>query len=129
MPLHVANGNYDFAVTGVDWYLEHLYRFPGSPITKVLDLGFGWVRIVVVVTEDMPVNSIGDIRQLLQNGKMKSLRVASEYINIADRYLNQNHMNPYKLIPTWGASEVFLPEDADVLIENTQTGKQRRNVL
>ncbi len=123
MPLHVANGNYDFAVTGKDWYLDHLYRFPSSPITKVLDLGFGWVRIVVVVTEDMPVDTIGDIRRLLQSGKMKSLRVASEYINIADRYLNENHMNPYKLIPTWGASEVFLPEDADVLIENTQTGK------
>jgi ATP phosphoribosyltransferase len=29
---------------------------------------------------------------------------------------------PYKLIPTWGASEAFLPEDADVLIENTETG-------
>jgi ATP phosphoribosyltransferase len=29
---------------------------------------------------------------------------------------------PYKVIPTWGASEAFLPEDADVLIENTETG-------
>ena len=123
MPLHVANGNYDFAVTGKDWYLDHLYRFPSSPITKVLDLGFGWVRIVVVVTEEMPVESIADIRRLLQSGKMRSLRVASEYINIADRYLQENHMTPYRLIPTWGASEVFLPEDADVLIENTQTGK------
>ncbi len=26
------------------------------------------------------------------------------------------------MIPTWGASEAFLPEDADVLIENTETG-------
>jgi ATP phosphoribosyltransferase len=34
-----------------------------------------------------------------------------------------NRINPYKLIPTWGASEAFLPEDADMLIDNTQTGK------
>jgi ATP phosphoribosyltransferase len=27
------------------------------------------------------------------------------------------------VIPTWGASEAFLPEDADLLIENTQTGR------
>jgi ATP phosphoribosyltransferase len=28
----------------------------------------------------------------------------------------------YWVIPTWGASEAFLPEDADLLIENTETG-------
>ncbi|MBA7697289.1 ATP phosphoribosyltransferase [subsurface metagenome] len=27
------------------------------------------------------------------------------------------------MIPTWGASEAFLPEDADLLIENAQTGR------
>ena len=26
------------------------------------------------------------------------------------------------MIPSWGATESFLPEDADVLIENTETG-------
>ncbi|GAJ05735.1 unnamed protein product, partial [marine sediment metagenome] len=26
-------------------------------------------------------------------------------------------------IPTWGATEAFLPEDADLLIENTETGQ------
>jgi ATP phosphoribosyltransferase len=29
----------------------------------------------------------------------------------------------YRVIPTWGASEAFVPEDADLLIENTQTGR------
>jgi ATP phosphoribosyltransferase len=29
----------------------------------------------------------------------------------------------YRVVPTWGASEAFLPEDADLLIENTQTGR------
>jgi ATP phosphoribosyltransferase len=29
----------------------------------------------------------------------------------------------YRIIPTWGATEAFLPEDADLLIENTQTGQ------
>jgi len=26
-------------------------------------------------------------------------------------------------VPTWGATEAFLPEDADILIENTETGR------
>ena len=51
------------------------------------------------------------------------LRVASEYVNIADKYARDNHLGAYRVVPTWGASEAFLPEDADLLIENTQTGR------
>jgi len=51
------------------------------------------------------------------------LRVASEYINIADKYARDNHLGFYRVVPTWGATEAFLPEDADLLIENTQTGR------
>jgi len=29
----------------------------------------------------------------------------------------------YRVVPTWGASEAFLPDDADLLIENTETGR------
>ncbi|MBA7589034.1 ATP phosphoribosyltransferase [subsurface metagenome] len=50
-------------------------------------------------------------------------RVASEYVNIADKYARDNHLGLYRVIPTWGASEAFLPEDADLLIENTETGR------
>jgi ATP phosphoribosyltransferase len=51
------------------------------------------------------------------------IRVASEYVNIADKYARDKHLGRYKVIPTWGASEAFLPEDADLLIENTETGE------
>lgn len=123
MPLQVANGNFDLAITGEDWLLEHLYRFPSSPVRKLFALGFGKVKIVAAVSRDMPVANIDDLRSLIQNGKIVPLRVASEYISIADKYLRDNHISPYKLIPTWGASEAFLPEDADLLIDNIQTGK------
>jgi ATP phosphoribosyltransferase len=123
MPLQVANGNFDLAITGKDWLLDHLYRFPSSPVTKLVDLGFGGVRVVAVVSHDLPVTTIEDLKKLVVNGTLTPLRVASEYINIADKYLRDNHVSWYKLIPTWGASEAFLPEDADLLIENTQTGK------
>lgn len=123
MPLQVANGHFDLAITGKDWLLDHLNRFPSSPVTKLVDLGFGGVRVVAVVSQDLPVTSISDLKKLVLAGDLSPLRVASEYINIADKYLRDNHVSWYKLIPTWGASEVFLPEDADLLIENTQTGK------
>jgi ATP phosphoribosyltransferase len=123
MPLQVANGNFDLAITGKDWLLEHLSRFPSSPVKELLDLGFGMVRIVAAISQNMPVNDINDLRAFIQSGKFAPLRVASEYISIADKYLRDNYINPYKLIPTWGASEAFLPEDADLLIDNAQTGK------
>jgi len=126
MPLQVANGNFDLAITGEDWLREHLYRFPSSPVKKLFALGYGTVRVVAAVSQEMPVDNIGELRKLVQGNLDYSeapLKVASEYVNIADRYLQENRINPYRLIPTWGASEAFLPDDADVLIDNVQTGK------
>jgi ATP phosphoribosyltransferase len=122
MPLQVANGNFDLAVTGKDWLTEHLYRFPSSPVTELLDLKFGKVKIVAVVSEDLSVDDVYSLRQLNAE-RLTPIRVASEYVNIADKYAGDNHLGMYRAIPTWGASEAFLPEDADLLIENTQTGK------
>ncbi len=119
MPLQVANGNFDLAITGRDWLRDHCFRFPSSPVEEILELGFGRVRIVVVVTQDLPVSSTEGLMKLKRES---ALRVASEYVNIADKYTHDNHLTPCKIIPTWGASEAFLPEDADVLIENTETG-------
>lgn len=123
MPQQVANGNFDLAITGRDWLADHLSRFPSSPVEMRLDLGFGRVRIVAAMSQDLPVRSIADLRNIMAEGKLAPLRVCSEYVNITDKYLWENRLSPYRLIPTWGASEAFLPDDADLLIENTQTGK------
>lgn len=123
MPQQVANGNFDLAITGRDWLLDHLYQFPSSPVTSLLDLGFGWVKIVAVVAEQAPADSIEGVKTLIALGKMTPLRIATEYINIADKYLRDRHIQRYRVIPTWGATEVYLPEDADMLIENTETGQ------
>jgi len=123
MPVQVANGNFDLAITGEDWLYDHLYRFPGSPVKEILKLGVGKVRIVAVVSNKLPVDSPQGLRELLRKNGLSALRIASEYTSIADRYARDNHLSPYRLIPTWGASEAFLPEDADLLIENVQTGR------
>jgi ATP phosphoribosyltransferase len=122
MPLQVANGNFDLAITGRDWLREHLYRFPSSPVTELSDLKFGWVRVVAVVSNDLSVDDVDNLRQFNAE-RLVPLRVASEYVNIADKYARDNHLGMYRVIPTWGASEAFLPEDADLLIENTETGR------
>ncbi len=121
MPLQVANGNFDLAISGRDWLREHLYQFPSSPVKELLDLKLGGVKIVAVVSNTLSISDVSGLREF--NTKQSvPLRVASEYVNIADRYARDNHL-AYRIIPTWGASEAFLPEDADLLIENTQTGR------
>jgi ATP phosphoribosyltransferase len=122
MPLQVANGNFDLAITGKDWLLEHLYQFPSSPVKELVDLKFGKVKIVAVVSKDLPVNDVYSYRQL-GTERLTPFRVASEYVNITDKYARENRLGRYRIVPTWGASEAFLPEDADLLIENTQTGR------
>lgn len=123
MPLQVANENFDLAVTGRDWLRDHLYRFPSSPVEEILDLRFGGVTIVAVVSRDLPVDDANELKGLVKRGRLPVIRVASEYVNIADKYARDRHLERYKVIPTWGASEAFLPEDADLLIENTETGE------
>jgi len=122
MPLQVANGSFDLAITGRDWLMEHLYQFPSSPVKELLDLKFGRVKIVAVVSKDLPVDDAYSLRKQGVD-RLVPFRVASEYVNIADKYARDNHLGLYRMIPTWGASEAFLPEDADLLIENTQTGR------
>jgi ATP phosphoribosyltransferase len=122
MPLQVASGNFDLAITGRDWLREHLYQFPTSPVKELVDLGSGRVKIVAVVSNDMPVTDASDLRKLSAEQAIP-LRVASEYINIADKYARDNRLGLYRVVPTWGATEAFLPEDADLLIENTETGR------
>jgi ATP phosphoribosyltransferase len=122
MPLQVANGNFDLAITGQDWLTEHLYQFPSSPVTELVNLKFGRVRIVAVVSKDLPVTDGYELRQFYAS-QTAPIRVASEYVNIADKYARDNQLGMYRVIPTWGASEAFVPEDADLLIENTETGR------
>jgi len=122
MPLQVANGNFDLAITGRDWLMEHLYQFPSSPVTELVDLKLGSVKIVAVVSKLLPISDVNGLREFNARQTVP-LRVASEYVNTADKYARDNHLGLYRVVPTWGASEAFLPEDADLLIENTQTGR------
>ena len=121
MPLQVANGNFDLAVTGLDWLTDHLISFPSSPAAQLVDLQSAKVRMVAVVGNDVPADDIASLRKLVAE-RSEPFRVASEYIAIADKYARDNHLGLYKVVPTWGATEAFLPEDADMLIENTETG-------
>jgi ATP phosphoribosyltransferase len=121
MPLQVANSKFDLAITGQDWVKEHLYKFPSSPIIQLVDLRYSRVKIVVALHNSVPINDVAGLRQVVTSREWK-LRIASEYVSIADKFARDNRLGMYQIIPTWGATEAFIPDDADLLIENTETG-------
>jgi ATP phosphoribosyltransferase len=123
MPQQVALGNFDLAICGRDCLLEHLYRFPASPVTEAADLGGGQFDLSAVVSRDLPADSLAQAMAIWKAEGIGSIRVASEFPAIADNYARANHFWRYQVIPIGGASEGFVPEDADLLIEGVQTGR------
>ena len=53
----------------------------------------------------------------------KALVIAAEFPATADHYARSRHFWRYQVMPIAGASEGFVPEDADMLIEGTETGR------
>jgi ATP phosphoribosyltransferase len=75
------------------------------------------------VSEDLPASTIDEALQLWRDEGKPLLRVAAEFPATADHYARSRHFWRYQVIPIAGASEGFVPEDADLLIEGTETGK------
>ncbi len=123
MPQMVALGFFDVAFTGRDCVLEHLYRFPSSPVAIALDLGRAAFNMSAVVSADLPVGSIQEALGWWRGEGKPLIRIASEFVAIADHYARTRHFWRYQVIPTAGASEGFVPDDADLLIEGTETGR------
>jgi ATP phosphoribosyltransferase len=126
MPSHVANANFDLAVTGTDWCNEHRLRFPGSPVVERLKLGFGKVRIVAAAHKDMGNTLETFLQNFRKDNQNRPMRIASEYVYISDYYALSKQLYPYRIIMTYGATESLIPEDADLIVENTETGNTLR---
>jgi ATP phosphoribosyltransferase len=123
MPQQVALGNFDLAMTGRDMLREHLLAFPSSPVEEVVDFGRSRYGIAAVVDEALPAETISDALGLWRASGRTVIRVASEYPSIADHYARTHHFGRYRVLPVTGASEGFVPEDAEVLVEGSETGK------
>jgi ATP phosphoribosyltransferase len=100
-------GSHDAGFTGIDWIRES-----GADVEDVLDLGFDKVRIVAAVPQDYDEAKL----------RSKRLVVATEYVNLAESWLKSSGYQ-YQILRTYGATEVFPPDDADMIIDNTSSGQ------
>lgn len=127
MPRAVALGLYDLALTGRDWLAAHAAAYPGAPVVELADLRRSRYELGAVVPEALPATSIAEaVAYWRRDDPARPIRVASEYAALADHYARERHLGRYRVIPISGASEGFVPEDADILIEGTETGTTLR---
>lgn len=139
IPISVAEGLYDLGITGSDWIRE-----ANANIEVLQDLEYGRVRLVLAVPKSWKkIESLTDLlRNLLSEGK--NVRISTEYLNITREYVKANpyyrevfgSREPMIVTPWWkegdnpkvtiflsfGATEAKPPEDADAIIDLTETG-------
>ncbi len=127
MPRAVALGLFDLALTGRDWLAVYGAIFPASPVVELCDLRRSVYRLGAVVPEALPAASIEEaIAYWRRDDPGRVIRLASEYAALADQYARDRHLGRYRVIPIAGASEGFVPEDAEILLEGTETGTTLR---
>lgn len=101
-------GTRDIGFAGADWVAEQQ-----ADLIELLDTGLDPVRIVAAAAES-----------LLEDGALprRELVVASEYERLTRSWIDERGLDA-TFVRSYGATEVFPPEDADVIVDNTATGE------
>jgi len=139
IPILVSEGLQDVGITGLDWIEE-----THADVEVLLDLEYSRVKLVVAVHRSWSeINSLSDLLEEFI-GESRTLRISTEYLNLSAEYLKGNPVyqrffggvDPMIVTPWWrkgenqkvsiylsfGATEAKPPEDADAIIEVTETG-------
>lgn len=104
-------GARDIGFAGADWVAE-----TNSDLPELLDTGLNPVRLIVAAPHE-----------ILENGQLpkRPLVIASEYPELTRRWIQEEGLDA-EVLTTYGATEVFPPEDADCIVDNTATGSTLR---
>ena len=107
----LAAGARDFGFAGADWIYEM-----NVELVEVFDTELNPVRLVVAAPHEILIDGALPKRHLV---------VATEYPHMASQWIKENNLDA-EVLTTYGATEVFPPEDADLIIDNTATGSTLR---
>lgn len=116
IPRYVEQGILDAGLTGKDWIEDN-----GVDVEEVAEFTYSKatlnpIRIVLAAPNGSPIASARDLQ-----GK----RIATEYVRLTERYLAKHDV--VALVEfSWGACEVKVPDLADAIVVNTETGSSLR---
>ena len=117
IPMYVAEGMFDFGITGRDWIEE-----TGSTVESLGELQYSKatsrpIRMVVAVAGDSPYEKVTD----LPNG----VRVSTEYPVVTRRFFEEKGIEA-DIRLSYGATEAKIPDIVDCIVEITETGRALR---
>ncbi len=118
----LATGSRDIGFAGADWVREL-----GVDLVELLDTGLDPVRIVAAAPEALvkKAGPVGTTKGAWLSACGRPPLIASEYENISAEWMAEK-MPEAGFIRSYGATEVFPPEDADLIIDNCATGSTLR---
>ena len=104
----LAAGSRDVGFAGADWVAEK-----SVDLVELLDTGLDPVQVVAAAPE-----------AFLDDGALphRPLVIASEYERLTKKWIAENGLEA-TFVRSYGATEVFPPEDADVIVDITATGE------
>ncbi len=116
IPRYIEQGILDAGLTGKDWIEDN-----GSDVQEVAELAYSKathnpIRIVLAAKNGSDIGSAEHLQ-----GK----RIATEYVRLTQRYLEKHGVTAHVEF-SWGACEVKVPELADAIVVNTETGSSLR---
>jgi ATP phosphoribosyltransferase len=100
-------GSRDLGFAGADWVAEL-----DGELVELFDTELDPVRVVAAAPASLLVN--GELPE-------KRLVVASEYERLTSAWIAERGLDAL-FVRSYGATEVFPPEDADLIVDNTATG-------
>jgi ATP phosphoribosyltransferase len=115
IPALIALGRHDCGFTGADWVFEQ-----EADVVELLDLGFDPVQIVAAMPEDLYASEQSPLKD-----KTRQIVIASEYRRCCEAFIAKHQLNAV-YVHSYGATEAFPPEDADLIVDNTATGSTLR---
>ncbi len=101
-------GARDVGFAGADWAEEK-----AAPVVELLDTGLNPVRIVAAAPREL-LDGQGRLPR-------RPLVIATEYRRLTEAWIQRAGLDA-RVLTTCGATEVFPPEDADLIVDNTSTG-------
>lgn len=138
IPTLVSDGLYDVGITGKDWVAE-----TKADVNPILDLEYGRIKLVIAFPDNYKYKNLD---QMIDDyaKKKKTLRISSEYLTTASRYIKDSksykkhfgNKDPLIVTPwvrlgsnkavqihlSFGATEAKPPEDVDAIMDVTETG-------
>jgi len=121
IPSYVAEGLFDFGITGRDWIAE-----TGADVASLGELPYSKatsdpVRVVLAVPANSDWSSIADLPE--------GIRISTELPSLTKRFLEENGIKAV-VTPSYGATEAKVPDIVDAIVDLTETGSSlRRNGL